>query len=351
MNRKFLVAILFACVLLFFFIFGGSIFVSNNMNAFAQVQPTHNWIISRGTSGQISSIVVDYITGTSSGNETIQFDRGEDVSFTFTDVLSKKNKITKGDTIAVIQSSQLNERLISLEGELAVTKANLLSQTTGEKEELVKEAEANLELAKSRVAQKRIIFDRYQQLFNKNLVSQEEFETHKWEFRLLEIDVQIYKSKLDALRTGVKPQEAAIISLQMETIARQLQFIKERTSKLYITSPIDGVADQKFSSDTLLTVFKTDKVILDTPIRIVDMDKIEVGFLLNIELQKDDFTVSGKIISISKEVKILDGNQIVFARILIDNSTGKLLPGMVVECNLRLGKISLNNYLYDFIFN
>jgi len=321
------------------------------MNAFAQVQPTHNWIISRGTSGQISSIVVDYITGTSSGNETIQFDRGEDVSFTFTDVLSKKNKITKGDTIAVIQSSQLNERLISLEGELAVTKANLLSQTTGEKEELVKEAEANLELAKSRVAQKRIIFDRYQQLFNKNLVSQEEFETHKWEFRLLEIDVQIYKSKLDALRTGVKPQEAAIISLQMETIARQLQFIKERTSKLYITSPIDGVADQKFSSDTLLTVFKTDKVILDTPIRIVDMDKIEVGFLLNIELQKDDFTVSGKIISISKEVKILDGNQIVFARILIDNSTGKLLPGMVVECNLRLGKISLNNYLYDFIFN
>lgn len=351
MNRKFLVTILFACILLFFFIFGGSIFVSNNMNAFAQVQPTHNWIISRGTSGQISSVVVDYISGTSSGNETIQFDRGEDVTFTFTDVLSKKSKIDKGDTIAVIQSSQLNEKIISLEGELAIAKANLLSQTTGEKEELINEAEANLELAKSRVAQKKIIYDRYQQLFNKNLVSQEEFETHKWEYRLLEIDVQIYKSKLEALKTGVKPQEAAIISLQMETIEKQLQFIKERTSKLYITSPIDGVADQKFSSDTLLTVFKTDEVILDTPIRISEMDKVEVGSSLKIELQKNDITVSGKIISISKEVKILDGNQVVFARVLIDNSTEKLLPGMIVDCTLRLGKISLNNYLYNYIFN
>lgn len=350
MNRKLLVILLFVCVLLFLYIFGGNLFVSNSMNAFAQVQPTHNWIICRGTSGQISSIVVDYISGTSSGNETIQFDRGEDVTFTFTDVLSKKSKIDKGDTIAVIQSSQLNEKIISLEGELAIAKANLKSQTAGEKEELINEAEANLELAKSRVAQKKIIYDRYQQLFNKNLVSQEEFETHKWEYRLLEIDVQIYKSKLEVLKTGVKPQEAAIISLQMETIARQLKFIKERTSKLYITSPIDGVADQKFSSDTLLTVFKTNQVILDTPIRISEIENVEVGSSLKIEIQKKEFTVPGKIISLSKEVKILDGNQVVFARILIDNSAGKLLPGMVVGCTLRLGKISLNNYLFNFIF-
>lgn len=332
-------------IILITFVFGKKILIPNTIDTYAQVLPSRSWTLIRGTNGQINSVVEDLVFGTYSKSQSIQFERGEDVAFSFVKEFYMNNTVHRGDTIAVVESSQLRERIIDLEGELAIAKAELLAQTTGEKESLIKEAEANVELSRSKVANERVLFERAEKLFAKQLISQQEYEALKWELHLLELEVEINQSKLEALKTGIKKESAAVISSQVQSLTSQLGFLKERVSNLCIVSPLDGLVELKNSTDTLLTAFSMDRLILNMPVRLIDKDYLKVGSFIVTKIKTTDETLTGQILSVGNEVKLLEGIQVVFVRILVNNDTKKLLPGMLVECSLESGDTSLNNFL------
>lgn len=338
-------------VLFLIFVFGEVVKIPKTIDSYAQIYPHSKWVLSTGTAGQINSSLMDFTHGFSSSYQTTQFDRGEDISFLFDKSLSNKHNIEAGDTIIRIKSSQIQERIILAQGELAVAKANLLSQSTGDKTELVNEATSNLEFSKTKVVQKKSLFDRADQLFKKGLISQEEYDTQKWELKLLEIEVEVNKSKLEALKTGVKQEQVQIITSQIEALNSQLKFLFERAERLYILSPIGGIVSQSFSPDTLLTVLKMDEVMLNIPVKLSDVNNFKRGTNSKIELGQNHESIIGKTISISNEVQIMDGNQVVFARMLIKNPNEKYLSGMVLPCRITLDKISLKDYLFDVVLN
>lgn len=351
-NKNILYGFAGVTVILFMiFVFGEAIKFPKTIDSYAQVYPHSKWILSKGTAGQINSSLVDFTHGFTSSYQTTQFDRGEDISFLFDKSLNNKHSIEAGDTIIRIKSSQIQERIILAQGELAVAKANLLAQSTGDKTELIDEAKSTLEFSQTKVVQKKSLFDRTDQLFKKGLISQEEYDTQKWELKLLEIEVEINKAKLEALKTGVKLEQVQIITSQIEALNSQLKFLFERAGRLYILSPISGIVSQSFSPDTLLTVLKMDEVMLNIPVKLSDVNSFKRESNSKIELGQNRESIIGKTISISNEVQILDGNQVVFARMLIKNPDEKYLSGMVVPCRVTLDKISLKDYLFDVLLN
>lgn len=338
----------FAFPLLFF---SNSISLPNKLNAFVEVYPQQKWILSKGTTGQINSNLMNYVSGHSNNFAITQFDRGEDVTFIFNKSIEGRQRIYVGDTLVKISSSQIQERIITAQGELSVAKANLLSQSTGEKEALIKEAKNKLDFANEKVVEKKVLFDRAQQLFSKNLISQEEYETQKWELRLLEIEVEINKSKLDALTTGVKQETIKLITSQIDALNTELNFLKLRADRLSIVSPLQGVVNPTFSADTLISVFDISRVILNVPIKLADMEYFRTGMKLDVLLKPNYGEMKGELISTTNEVQVLDGRQVVFARVLVDNRNEKLLPGMILESEITLEQLTLWQHIKRFFMN
>lgn len=320
------------------------------IKTYMEVKPQQKWVLAKGDNGQLTSSLFNYEFGFSNNLSVTQFERGELISFEFHPSIKNK-RIYVGDTIVIVRSNELEQRLIELEGELSVAKAELASKKVGEKISLIDEAENKLQFAQARVDEKKISINRIEQLFKKGLLSQEEYEIALWELKQLEIDRNIYKSQLEAVSSGSKPEEIKRLESNVNALNNEINLLSIRLNELTIISPIDGVKNPSFSSDTLLTLIDIDNVVLTAPIKISELGYFEEDSILKIKLNNFDEEFDGRIILLSKEVKYLDGTQVVIANILIDNRQTGLLPGMILEGEIILDTLSIPELAIRYFFN
>lgn len=319
-----------------------------NIKTYCQLYPEEEWALTKGNNGQIISSMTNYERGHTVQYSLNQFERGEFISLKFSNKLNNEGFINKGDTIASIISSEVEDRLISLIGELDVAKSNLKTKNAGQKESVIKEAENKLRYTEEKIKEQKVLFRRISTLYAKGLSSEEEYETHKWALDLLEIEEQIYKSQLENASTGEKQEEINLIESRINSIKSRLSFLKSRKNNLTIISPLSGYSVNIFSADTLIKVINNKELILKAPIKVEDIDMIKKGQTLIINVSDLDKEFTGLIVSVSPEVKFLNNRQVIFVSIKIDNNEGKLLPGMVKEINLKIKQIKFSNYIIRF---
>lgn len=320
-----------------------------SIKTFCKVLPKEKWILTRGSDGQIISNIVDYMRGHSVQYSLNRFERGEYVSLEF--LLDEKigKFINRGDTLISMVSSDIEDKIITAEREFDIAKANLRLQSTGQKESLIKEAEARLKYTEEKIYEQKILLHRAKSLYEKELGSLQEYETQKWSLDLLEIEKEILIAQLESLSTGVKKEEINVVESQIRSIEAKLDFLKKRKSKLEIISPISGYLTNVFSPDTLLTLVNYKEIVLHTPVKIEDIELLKNT--KNIRLSIDNFEkeFSGMVISVSKEVQFINEQQVVYVSIKLNNDNGELLPGMVKGSFLRIKEISLFEYISRFL--
>lgn len=315
------------------------------IKTFSEVFPKERWILVGGTNGQLISSMIDYESGFTVQYNLNQFERGEQISLKYLFNYKEKKFFNKGDSILSIISSDVEDRLITLEGEYEVAKANLKSQSSGQKEALIKEAQNRLNYTEEKINEQKVIFQRINSLFEKGLISQQEYETQKWILDLLEIEKKINKAQLENISTGVKQEEIDLLKSQIASLESKLNFLKNRKSELTIISPISGYVSNIFSQDTLMTLINDREIILHAPVKISDLEFLKKGETVKLQLNDFEKAYSGLIILINKEVKILNNQQVVFISIKLDNKDGELLPGMVLESLIQVKEISLFEYI------
>lgn len=331
-------------IIVFAIIISNHISIPLQISTFGEVFPKSKWILTRGNGGQLISQLIDYTNGYTTKYDIIQFERGEFISLDHRIFNKKLNSISEGDTLFSIKSSFVLNQLIEFQGELEVAIANLKSQRSVQKEALIKEAENRILYTKEKLIAQNILFDRTKKLFEKGLSSQQEFEQQKFTLNLLNIENDIYTAQLENLKTGVKPEEIEYLESQVSAAANKLDFIKTRKEQLTIISPISGTIVSSFSTDTLLVVSDTEKIILHAPVKLDQTNEFKVGQVLPIKLEQFDNHFSGTIVAIDKIVRIISGEQTISLSILIDNKAKQILPGMLVQNKLKLREITLWQY-------
>jgi hypothetical protein len=319
------------------------------IKTFCEVLPKEKWILTRGNDGQIISSIIDYSRGHTVQYSLNQFERGEYISLEFLVDDQREKFINRGDTIISMSSSDIEDRLLTVEGEFETAVANLKMQRTGQKESLIKEAEARLNYTDKKINDQKILFNRVESLYEKKLSSLQEYETQKWILDLLEIEREIYNAQLENLSTGVKREEIDLIESQIRSVESRLELLKRRKDKLEIISPISGYLANVYSHDTLLILINDKEIILHTPVKLEDIELLKNS--KNVKLNLDDIEkeFSGSVISVSREVKFMNEQQVIFISIKIDNKDGELLPGMIKGSFLRIKEISLFEYLSRFL--
>ena len=320
-----------------------------DVSSYAEIFPREKWLLTRGRNGEMISTYIDYAKGRIDSYGLSNFERGESVSLNFSQYLGDKTQLSKGDTIALMNSTNLSDELISATSQVEVASANLRSQNSPAKEALISEAALKVVSAEKKIEEEKIIFERIKQLYTKGYSSQQEYDTEKNKLELLEIEARVNQANLQNLKTGVKPEEAALLESQIKAAKAKISFLHDKQCKYTLVAPFGGKLIPSFHADTLLNLSNWSDAVLHMPITLTDIANVKEGNNLTVYFPEKGISYTGKVLTVGKEVKMINNRQTVFVSLLIPNAEENLLPGMVLKCSMGGQSVSLARYVYETV--
>ncbi len=316
-----------------------------SVSGYGTIAPASKWILQKGADGQLIASTYDYVTGLSGGFSVVEFERGETIHFTLSPAIVGGGSVAAGDTIGTIRSTEAAERLIVLTGELATARATLAAASVGEKASLVRGAEQRLMHARAEAEEHARQFARLEALFEKRIVSQQEYEIAKGEVALLDIEVTIAESQLQAVSTGDKREQIELIQSRIEALQQEIDILRERLHSFTITSPFTGILSRVRASDTLLVISDTTAYVALIPVRWSAYPYLARARDVTIDPQGLPGSAKGKLAAVGKESQFVDGKPVVVAAALVTASSADLVPGMVVRWTVSCEPVPIHAYV------
>ena len=311
-----------------------------------KILPNKEWIIYKGTDGRLTSLLTNYKTGINQSYDVTLFDRGDAMKFTFNSALHSGSWIKSNDTIAVVYSNEIERQIENLKGQIASAKASLMMNETGEKESIVNQEKKNLDYAIRQAEEQKKVLDRTEALYNKGLVSQEEYEIVKGSYDLYEINISISKARLDAVETGVKKEQIGLIKSQIIFLEKELVVMQRRFKGFTVTSPINGIVSRKTNSDTLMVISDVSNHILLCPVKVNDKKFISDSALVEVIAIGRSQNITAHVYEIDNNVKIVNGLQVVMVTSEIDESNKDINPSIIVDCYIHTGSLTPLQFLF-----
>lgn len=324
--------------------------VPYSVSAYCKIQPAKKWLLTMGTNGQLLSTVFDYKEGMSGGVKASQFAREGTMKLTFNPLLTTGRMVGIGDTIGSIYSSDTDEQLADLRGQILTMKASLESDSKGDKESVIREYESKVSQAEEAAANQRLIVNRLKALLESKLVSQQEYEIAEGREKVLAKEVDIARSQLETARTGVKPAEVALTTIQIAAIEDQLAAVNKRVESFSLISPIAGKVSRSYSADTLMMISDIAEYVAIIPVKANEFSYIEnakeVGIYYN-----GAYCITGKIIYLDNEIHIMKGQQTRYAIALIVSDNGDLPQGILSKCIINCKPVTFVEYIRRFLLS
>lgn len=192
----------------------------------------------------------------------------------------------------------------------------------------VAQAQADLDIAKAELKQAQRTFDRRIQLFQSNLISEEEQDQ-------IELGLAVARGKLVQATTS-------------------LERAKERLSESVVRAPINGIILQKYvekgqiiasgvsnisGGTPIVDIADMSSVYIETGIDEIDIGKIQIGqFATVIAEAYPEIEFSGKILRIAPEAKIEQNVTLFDVIVEVKNNDGKLKSGMNASVEIEIVK-------------
>jgi len=319
--------------------------IFSSVNTFGTITSAQKWVLVKGTDGRLISSTINYKTGLNEGYRVSNFDPGSSVSFALNSSLTPGQFVTRGDTVGSIYSSETQERLITLNGELAAARGLLAVNASGQKAAIVHEAQQRLQFAKRKQNEHRTIMARAQQLHSGDLISQSEYERVRSEHNTLEDEVHIAEANLEAARTGAKPEQLELAQANIAALENEIEAIKRRATTYTLTAPISGMVSRASSADTLLTISDTTELLALIPVKASDYARVAATPDASLMLRGLARPVRGKIIALDRETHLLQGQSVVMATALLEGAPQDLMPGMFAKCRIACRPVTPLEYL------
>lgn len=310
-----------------------------------QVQPAKEWTIYKGTDAAITSVLTDHLTGLNTSYTVAQFIRGDVVQFSFSSGIKAGVFVNKGDTIGAVYSSELDREIVDLKNDIALTRSTLNTNLTGEKESLIKQERERLNYSLRQAEEHKKILSRLKSLFERGLVSQEEYEIAQGTAELYEINIAISKAALESVETGEKPELINYFSSQIFSLEKELSVLEKRFNGLTLISPISGTIDRQTNNDTLLVLNDISDFVIIVPVNILEKNYISIPLNVDVYLNNKKQEISAELVSMDNKVRLLNGTQVIVGAAKLSGDLQNLMPGMMVDCYLNLGSFSAYEYL------
>jgi hypothetical protein len=189
------------------------------------------------------------------------------------------------------------------------------------------------------------ILNRLKALFERGLVSQEEYEIAQGTAELNDINIEISKATLESVETGEKPELIKYFSSQVASLEKELAVLEKRYNGFTLRSPISGTVDRQTNSDTLLVINDISDFVIIIPVNILERKYINLPLNVDVYLNNKKQNIKTELILIDNKVRLLNGVQVAIGSTRLSGDLKPLIPGMMVDCYLNLGSYSAYDYL------
>lgn len=309
-----------------------------------KVLPSREWIVSK-SDGILITMLSDNKTGINRNYAVSEFIRGDAIQFVVDDDLVSGKPVSVNDTVGAIYSNEVSRMIMELNGELEVAQKNLAMYETGEKPELVEEVESRLAYMKKQAEENRKLAERRKAQYEKNLISEEEYEIYRGAAELSEINVVMTEAQLRTVQTGVKQQEIEYAKAQINSLRNQLDILNQRHKNFTLLSQVTGIARRIASGDTLLIISDTSEYVAYMSIPFEDRNLLYRGQDISISFSTAESTPEARLLRVEHAVYNINGKQVTMAAAVINKNTKELVPGLMVKCKIECDPLSPREYI------
>lgn len=273
----------------------------------------------------------------------IHFERPDFVNVSILADLAVGQQVGEGQAIGLKSSLEDQYRIAAVRGLLQQAQANYALLDTGAKEPLQQEARESLEYARAELEAYKPILTRQKELYEKQLISEQELEITEAQYQLYKINVSLQEARLKGTRTGEKDEALAVADANLKTLSQQLDLLEQKAVSDTIVSPIQGIIvppDRKVGE--LFHVCNMDSMILQMPVAQTTINRIREKMSISINVPgMRDSTISAKINYISPIATMVNTSPMFMVTATLPNPQSLLYHGMTGTMSIRIGRLSL----------
>ncbi|MFS0920135.1 efflux RND transporter periplasmic adaptor subunit [Brevibacillus sp. 179-C 1.1 NHS] len=240
--------------------------------------------------------------------------------------------VTKGQILFTIDTSELSNSVREQEAALRVAKANLTQSGSTADQGLV-EAQNDLTEKERALADAKLNQQRNQQLFAEGAVAADKMEEANSNLAKAQIAYDNAKQKLQSAKQKTNVQVSAASVNESEV---RLQKAREQLGNATVLSPIDGFVSsvtgavgQMAGSQAVVTVVKTNPLVVKANLSEADVTKVKIGTVVKVKVESTGKTIDAKVTAISP---VMDSQLKSYpVEITIPNPSNELKSDMVVS--------------------
>lgn len=300
-----------------------------------KILAVREWIVSQGADGRVVTRLLDRARGVTNDYTVSQFERGDAFEFHLRSNVAAGTLVRAGDTIGVIRSAAVEQELARLKGELAAHTALLALNSTGDKQSVIEEAKQQLAHAERQAEVWQSMLARQKSLFERSMISQQEYEITAREASLSAIEIQIAKARLQSVSTGAKREQVEYDRTRVQSLQREIAALERRRSLGTLVAPLAGIAMNVASNDTLLIVSDTSAYVVMMPVGVREREFLSPEQPVVVTTRELGRLPNGTISAIDNSVYTLNAGQVVFVTALLDHNAPALLHGLTAQCKIE----------------
>ena len=320
--------------------------VPYTIESVAVVVPAREWRVSTEANGLITADLLDRQSGLLMNSIQLNFERGDQVHIRYHLDDTHPGFVAEGEKVITVESAELEQRIIQLASQLLVEEQNKRALITGQKRELIKQLQAEVELARENLSLQQKNFERIKGLYEGKVVALAEFEIAQTAFNEAQANVGIAEKAVEVARTGEKAETIAVANARINALKSELEFLRRKKQDYELVCPLSGSASYLTDAQgTAFVVRDTAQLTLQIPVRMRDRQFLVPGQPVWVKIRETGQQVRATLTTIETEPRLLGGQAAVIVNTV--PAKGQHLPQgqFPLRCELRLGKVTIKEFL------
>ncbi len=254
-------------------------------------------------------------------------------------VVKEGQKVQAGALIARLASNEYLNNLNSTLAKIEAAKANYELLKKGPRAEEIQQARDLAEQLKLKLATREQERNRYQKLWEQKLISQEEWDKVDTDYRVLKSDLAIAENELKILLETPRPEEVRKAEAEISQLEASASYYRQQVQASEIKSPISGLVTKVRPYGDIISIVRSDSVLIMIPISEKDMDIVQKEQKVRFKVRSyPEKTFEGKITKVPQQGELKENRPVFWITAKADNQELLLKPGMTGQAKIYCGK-------------
>lgn len=311
----------------------------------AKIYPARKWVLTRDTDGSLVSTLYNHKEGGISNYRSYKIDNGDVASMSIIPSTSSSTFLQAGDSVAILHSALIDERLNLAKSQLSELQAMLQVEMTGLKHADVERAKEELASAQQQLILETLNYQRISHLYEENAVALAEFELVESSYKQAQVQVKIAENALVSASTGAKKEQISYTLARIASSKKELDMIERQKASHTLVSPIAGKADFHVSYEEVISIEDTTSYVLHFPIKLTDKPYVSSFSKVFVTYPAGATPMEGQIVDVSNKVEYMSSHQLVFAKAELLEKADNVHSGMFLSCKVVCDEVTLLEYL------